>query len=167
MAYTQHGHHIKGTVLEDRPEGLRTARCGGPHLCNDCAKDVARLAIENHKDKAPETTEEPNKVYYTKETIDKLYEVLNKSEILDVDQTFHVVNAMQESGFITKIQQKNQTPAIEDLLGTAVAGQELNDQQAVTAVFDALKRLGLSGPQIVSALNDMDNLGVVFRMEKD
>lgn len=166
MTYTRHGWHINGTVLEDRPIGLITQNCGGLTKCKDCEDDTTTALLPDVL-KIVEEANKTQKIYYTKETVDKLYEVLNKSEVLDIDQTYRVIDAMQESGFTTKIQQKNQTPATEDLWGTAVAAQELNDQQAVTAVFDALKRLGLSGPQIVSALNDMDNLGVIFRMEKD
>ncbi len=40
MAYTTHGHHIPGTILEDPPESVY--RCGGPGLCDVCSKQVAK-----------------------------------------------------------------------------------------------------------------------------
>ena len=45
MAYTRHGHHIPGTVLEEpRPP---VARCGGPKICNLCAFEVGKYSREN------------------------------------------------------------------------------------------------------------------------
>lgn len=46
MAYTSHGHHVKGTVLEDRPIGLLTARCGGPGMCKNCSREAATLTVD-------------------------------------------------------------------------------------------------------------------------
>lgn len=165
MTYTSHGWHIDGTTLEDRPTGLLTAPCGGPQACKVCEDDTTAALLPDVL-KILDEANKPQKVYYAKETVDRLYEILGDQGI-EVEKVYHIIDEMQKSAFTTKIRQKNQTPAMEDLWGTAVAGQELNDQQAVTAVFDSLKRLGLSGPQIVSVLNDMDNRGVVFRMEKD
>lgn len=109
MTYTRHGWHIKGTTLEDRPIGLLTARCGGPGICKDCSLDttvVLMKDVQEIDDKANETVEEehaPKKVYYTKETVDKLYKVLNKSEILDLNQTYSVIDAMQEAGIYVRL----------------------------------------------------------------
>lgn len=38
MAYTSHGHHINGTVLE--PEPNERARCGGPGPCSSCSREA-------------------------------------------------------------------------------------------------------------------------------
>lgn len=38
-----------------------------------------------------------------------------------------------------------------------------NDERAVTKVFDALRRAGLSGPQIVTVFNEIEHAGVIFR----
>lgn len=109
MTYTRHGHHIKGTVLEDRPIGLLTARCGGPGVCKDCSIDTTAALMKDVQEiveKANETVEEenaPKKVYYTKETVEKLYKILNKSEILDLDQTYRVIDAMQEAGIYVQL----------------------------------------------------------------
>lgn len=37
MAYTSHGHHINGTVLE--PEPNEKSRCGGPGFCETCTRE--------------------------------------------------------------------------------------------------------------------------------
>lgn len=41
MAYTSHGHHIPGTVLQPRTRQL-VARCGGPSLCKQCMTEAGR-----------------------------------------------------------------------------------------------------------------------------
>lgn len=99
MAYTRHGHHIKGSPLVDRPAGLLTGRCGGPEICTDCKIDKEKVLAP----KEPEVAEKPKKVYYTKETVDRLYEVLRDSEILDVDQTFAVIDALQNAGVYVRL----------------------------------------------------------------
>lgn len=46
MAYTKHGHYIYGSGTG----GIRPAiiaRCGGPKLCKDCARDVANWRDHN------------------------------------------------------------------------------------------------------------------------
>lgn len=45
MAYTSHGHHIRGTVREGNFNGSR-ARCGGPGLCDQCGREAALLLVE-------------------------------------------------------------------------------------------------------------------------
>lgn len=39
MTRTRHGHHIRGTVLDDDIP-VNIARCGGPSMCKQCAEDV-------------------------------------------------------------------------------------------------------------------------------
>lgn len=39
MAYTTHGHHIRGTS-KDNPPSAR-AKCGGPGLCQECSRQAA------------------------------------------------------------------------------------------------------------------------------
>lgn len=39
MAYTRHGHHIAGTILEENKPPV--ARCGGPSICSVCALDAS------------------------------------------------------------------------------------------------------------------------------
>lgn len=41
MAYTGHGHHIPGSVDSGTPP-KQVARCGGPKLCTQCAKDASK-----------------------------------------------------------------------------------------------------------------------------
>lgn len=137
MAYTGHGWHIKGTVLEDRPEGLLTDRCGGVALCGSCSKDAA-AALEHEK------VSKPQKVYYTKATVDKLYEVLNKSEVLDLNQTYRVIDALQESGVVTEV-------------------RETHDQDTMSKVYSSLARAGLTHQQLLDVVNDMQNQGILFR----
>lgn len=50
MAWTRHGHHISGTVLDsDDPERPRLMRCGGPKICKVCEADmVAVLGIQHN-----------------------------------------------------------------------------------------------------------------------
>lgn len=47
MAFTRHGHHIPGTVLDERP--TRVARCGGVLLCTLCRTDVGVFNFNNQK----------------------------------------------------------------------------------------------------------------------
>ena len=49
MAYTTHGHHIWGTVM-DKKRPTSVVRCGGPKICTVCAKEVAE-AIAKKKAK--------------------------------------------------------------------------------------------------------------------
>lgn len=49
MAYTRHGHHIRGSI-NDEPPPLKRHRCGGPGLCVDCAQDEARFFGELDED---------------------------------------------------------------------------------------------------------------------
>lgn len=39
MTRTQHGHHIRGTKMDEGSEPLQH-KCGGPSMCNQCAEDV-------------------------------------------------------------------------------------------------------------------------------
>jgi hypothetical protein len=112
--YTSHGHHIKGTVLMDRPPGLLTHRCGGPGLCRECSKEAALWTV-------------------------------NSREVFPHDF------APNPDGHIPE----------------AVKKEDLNDQQAVVKVYDALRRVGLSGTQIIAFFNDTTKSGIIFRMEKD
>lgn len=43
--YTSHGHQVPGTRI-DLPKPKSVARCGGPRVCMDCAKDAARIYAE-------------------------------------------------------------------------------------------------------------------------
>lgn len=63
MAYTRHGHHIKGTDTEN-PPGTQ-ARCGGPGICGDCSSDAATFLGEN------KTSTEPKFVWVVRENTDK------------------------------------------------------------------------------------------------
>jgi hypothetical protein len=48
MAYTRHGHQIKGTPVDpDTPK--RVYRCGGPRLCDQCAKDAQNTTPDMSK----------------------------------------------------------------------------------------------------------------------
>lgn len=47
-----------------------------------------------------------------------------------------------------------------------IQNEPLNDYDAICKVYDAMWRAGLSGPQIVAALNEMDRAGVIFRLER-
>jgi hypothetical protein len=40
MAYTSHGHQIRGTAVT-YPQPLKVMRCGGPGLCNQCSREAA------------------------------------------------------------------------------------------------------------------------------
>lgn len=111
--YTSHGHHIKGTILVDRPIGLLTARCGGPGMCKECSREAALWKGD-------------------------------ASEIFPHDFS----------------------PIQDAHIPEAVKKEDLNDQQAVVKVYDALRRVGLSGPQIIAVFNDTTKSGVIFRMEK-
>lgn len=55
MAFTSHGHHIAGTVLDERLRPAFVARCGGPRLCAKCSYESARV----------EKTEAPNEISHT------------------------------------------------------------------------------------------------------
>ncbi len=52
MAYTRHGHHIYGSVLE-KEKPLSVARCGGPGLCLVCSKDEALYFGEVDNEEQP------------------------------------------------------------------------------------------------------------------
>lgn len=43
--YTSHGHQVPGTRI-DLPKPKSVARCGGPRVCLDCAKDAAKIYAE-------------------------------------------------------------------------------------------------------------------------
>lgn len=47
MTATRHGHHISGTTLNEEEKLLSKARCGGPSICRECYKDVAKEAQTN------------------------------------------------------------------------------------------------------------------------
>lgn len=141
--YTQHGHHIPGTVLEDRPQGLMTARCGGVKICKDCAIDATK-ALTPEVREIVEEANKPQKVYYTKEAVDKLYEVLNKSGLFNIDETFRVINALQEAGIVMK-------------------DRVTHDQDTMTKVFGSFERAGLSAQQGLDIVADMQNQGILFR----
>lgn len=111
MAYTRHGHHIKGTVLEDRPIGLLTARCGGPLVCKECWTDFVNVSN-------------------------------------DVSSTAALV------------------PNPDVHIPPEIKQDYNNDYNAITKVYDALVRAGLTGPQIVAALNEIYNAGVIIRERK-
>lgn len=40
MAYTSHGHHIRGTV-DNHERPVKVARCGGPGLCRVCGLEAS------------------------------------------------------------------------------------------------------------------------------
>lgn len=42
MAWTTHGHHINGTVLDNDFRPVQRTRCGGPGLCGKCSAEQAR-----------------------------------------------------------------------------------------------------------------------------
>ena len=48
MAFTRHGHHIPGTVLDEKP--TRVARCGGVLLCTLCRTDAGVFNFHNPKE---------------------------------------------------------------------------------------------------------------------
>lgn len=52
MAWTSHGHHIPGTVLnpDDRPKKI--ARCGGTNICQQCRRDITSYRMTAQADKA-------------------------------------------------------------------------------------------------------------------
>lgn len=56
MAYTNHGHHIPGTMYWSHPPEYKM-RCGGIGLCSSCSKDFASFA--NHPVHAHPTLKEP------------------------------------------------------------------------------------------------------------
>jgi hypothetical protein len=39
--YTEHGHHIPGTIPDGNPPALK-ARCGGPLKCKECQDEAAK-----------------------------------------------------------------------------------------------------------------------------
>ena len=41
MTYTSHGHHIPGTVLDEKPKSV--ARCGGIGLCGVCSTQAGQI----------------------------------------------------------------------------------------------------------------------------
>lgn len=143
MTYTRHGWHIDGTTLEDRPIGLLTAKCGGPQACKECEDDTTTALLPDVLEILDEANK-TQKVYYTKETIDRLYEVLNKSKILDMDQTYKVIDALQESGVVTEL-------------------QVTHNQDTMSKVYSSLARAGLSHQQLIDVVNDMQNQGILFR----
>jgi len=49
MTYTNHGHHISGTVLNENNRPEHVARCGGPNLCKKCTADAAEAMDSIHK----------------------------------------------------------------------------------------------------------------------
>jgi hypothetical protein len=42
MTYTEHGHHIPGSV-PDGPRPAKRARCGGVGLCDKCQDDAIKI----------------------------------------------------------------------------------------------------------------------------
>lgn len=48
MAFTSHGHQIRGTKVEGSTP-LQVARCGGPGLCTQCSREAAvvQSQVEN------------------------------------------------------------------------------------------------------------------------
>lgn len=49
MAFTQHGHHIPGTVLDKNSLPEEIARCGGVATCQHCSEEAA-LYLTTHPD---------------------------------------------------------------------------------------------------------------------
>lgn len=49
MAFTSHGHHIPGTVLEPIPFAHTTIRCGGPERCRSCIKEAQVSKSRNNR----------------------------------------------------------------------------------------------------------------------
>lgn len=51
MAFTSHGHHISGTVLDDTDDNQRVvARCGGPGLCEACSVEATQIMKPKFQD---------------------------------------------------------------------------------------------------------------------
>lgn len=96
MAHTPHGHHIDGSVLEERPENV--ARCGGPRMCIKCANAIA----EYWKDEAGKSNPLPSLVSLQKLSVDqgtmfKVYDALKDSG-MSQQQAVDAINQMQNHG---------------------------------------------------------------------
>lgn len=100
MAYTSHGHHIPGTVMNgERP--LQVARCGGPPLCTDCAKETANY-ISAHQKEMWETLKMTNDKGNETHDEKTLLKVLNS--LLDAgvkyEQAINAIRIMQNNGIL-------------------------------------------------------------------
>jgi len=82
MVYTTHGHHIPGTILDERP--IQLARCGGIRTCRECQREAAEVlgkegnvpAQEVDPAECQETAKELVREYITaRYETDKTYEV--------------------------------------------------------------------------------------------
>lgn len=99
MAYTSHGHHINGTHLEDRPIGLLTARCGGPHVCQQCAHDALEALYPVSVADEVVLEPKPEKLTHDHETMTKVYDALARIG-LSPQQVLDVVADMQGQGIL-------------------------------------------------------------------
>ena len=88
MAYTTHGHHIPGTILEGPEPSLR-ARCGGPGLCKVCSEQAASYSKLNTVDET----------YHDENTLDKVWAGLSDAGI-PPQQRLDAISAMQNNGIL-------------------------------------------------------------------
>lgn len=96
MAHTPHGHHIEGTVLEERPENV--ARCGGPRICLKCANAVADWWKDEAKRTDPRSIPaQLQELTHSQGTLFKVYDAL-KAAGLTQQQSVDAINQMQNNG---------------------------------------------------------------------
>lgn len=100
MAYTRHGWHIYGTVLEDRPIGLLTENCGGPEgKCADCFED-ANNPPEAYSPVPPQfKTIDAKALHHGRETLIKAYDAFRRAGISE-HQAATVLDEMMSAGLI-------------------------------------------------------------------
>lgn len=82
MVYTTHGHHIRGTVLEEGPHP-KVYRCGGPGFCTLCSNEAMIARVETHD----------------QDTLLRVQQALISSGLTQY-QAFDAISAMQNDGII-------------------------------------------------------------------